>query len=978
MASQFHLDDLIIHVNNDVQSNTYRLQDYISAEGRTSVIRVASDYNYDALRRAIRTDQRTPRSDTLYSQRYDPVKFRTELFADLRIPRGTKLRSPENLTINVENRTTFIIALTQIQGSDHIRLARTADNERVWVLTSVDPDEDNPSPRPPIRRRRPRNVNNTVRDGNESSSKSEDDSKEKNENDHRNGNRRRNDRIVQDTRHNFTEVNINDWAQVCRLFSCPSDATSIRVAGINGDIEPYQAYAIWRALHQITTGNASFMIADDVGLGKTMMAISIFTIYHIMQQVNKEVSEEQEGIPEDQAERKHLPYQASQENNSVCPTQSGRIQCSCVKTSLAYRLLEDIGLADFPTLVVVPPGLLPHWYSETQKWIDKSPGSPASSIVVRVAHSAWKTHNAYLTDNMYSELEAKKTVLHANEVSVDLYRQASQNIILVSQHGTSHFLDRFKISPENMRNTSAYNFCAAFVFFDEFHNYSGAASGSSGTAPFRMLEAISVGETNFTMPTIAIGLSSSARSDIGHWIPFVRHAFQISQHSRGFLNGDLVIAEMRNVTDMQEYQRIWKRLVDDFKHQNPQGEVRDRAHNPGRDKLYNFLRRFLPVMMVSRQRGDKFRDKDILVAPDAIRVIECSMQAGATLTIFRNYVSNVRSWVNRAYQLAVAEWDENDQEGQKPERRRIAHTRLYHAVDARSMRRSGSVEFHVISKASTFPAVARLIEEGEVQYEATLSRRIGTIVVRFSRLIIAGKPSPENTVTITSALERSPWWQYRNGLARDSPKYQEVRAQINDLLTIASLPVDDASPVVQNAGPPPPDGSNKRHALVFCDSPLSSFLMFMLLFDQYRDANIALMYVDGGTDVRRREGFRNYKQADCEEDDPVKILISTMDIMGQGYDLSRANTVILTELPRTSERQNQAFGRVNRRGQLMLTRLIQLFDNENISERVREVRNRNTDQLAEVVHTDNTNTSPLADLILDQDENDENDDNNSS
>ncbi|KAJ8128951.1 hypothetical protein O1611_g4685 [Lasiodiplodia mahajangana] len=156
-------------------------------------------------------------------------------------------------------------------------------------------------------------------------------------------------------------------------------------------------------------------------------------------------------------------------------------------------------------------------------------------------------------------------------------------------------------------------------------------------------------------------------------------------------------------------------------------------------------------------------------------------------------------------------------------------------------------------------------------------------------------------------------------------------------------------PLRNYTGPPPADGTNTRHALIFCDNVLSAFLLAMLLFTRFQnDEGVVILYAHGGLDMRTRQEYVDYIQEDCDpyNPGPVKVLVSTLDIMGQGFNLFRANTVILTEIPRSIDMTIQAFGRVDRRGQVMNVNLVQLYDSENLCEEIRRNKHDNVAQVS--------------------------------
>ncbi|TGJ79320.1 hypothetical protein E0Z10_g9440 [Xylaria hypoxylon] len=959
------LDEMTIIIRRGKgQSDFYLLTDFLTQEGLTSVIRVASDFDYDNFRTVILDQMSIPKDAILYTM-YRKSN-RESLESSLIVP-GNAASSPQYSTvIPITSRSTFIIALTQIQAVD--LLDTGAFLRYHWYLTTDPQDTPAPPRRPkpdPVTPERPnpnQGQNPPPRPPSSEDSNSDESSHGGRDRDLEGdrGKGGNNNPVIQHLNLDFAAVDEESWRQVCRLFSCDLNATRIRVAGISADIEPYQAFAIWRALVQVVRGNASFIIGDDVGFGKTGMALCVATIFHMMQDMDAEVSKDRSLNPLTPGVRKHLPR--VQAPGATCPTQSGRIQCPCVNDSLSIQVVHAVG--DLPTVIISPAGLIPNWVGESTKWIDSSPGSPSERMRIFVAHEAWRSSPQYF-GKQHEKLISSEPVNSGGRLFKDYKDDGSKYIILISPLGVNQFLDRFgRPNPLSLRRPIVYGFAAGFFFFDEFHDYSGHRNSQSQTIPFRALETIGFDDLDDEHQVVAIGLSGSARSDIKHWRPFLRHAIQMNQTMN---RGRIEIAGVSSMTEFALYESSWNYLVENLNVTTlPANILRERDER--RDKLFDFLRIFFPQMMVARRRGDTFRGQNIdLVAGRPID-IRCDMEMGATRDAFRSFVARVKSWVRQEYQIALNAWNEGGQEGERPTRRSAAQRSLENVVENRSLNSSGSAEFQILSRSSAFPAVARVIRENRLGNESTLARNILPIAKKLSSLLSANRINRESRAKVLEELMSSPWWEHRDLLLQESPKHKIVEQEIDRLLDIATKVTDD--PSLGDAGPPPEDGTNIRHALIFADCPLSAFLTVMLLFPKYQDKNLVLMYAHGGTEVQKRAQYCEYIQQDCHADYPVKILVSTMDIMGQGYNLFRVNTVILTEVPRTSARQNQAFGRVNRRGQVMVPRLIQLHDTINLAEEVRRIRNANRSQLADT----GREQFPLADLILDGNEQDDDND----
>lgn len=194
---------------------------------------------------------------------------------------------------------------------------------------------------------------------------------------------------------------------------------------------------------------------------------------------------------------------------------------------------------------------------------------------------------------------------------------------------------------------------------------------------------------------------------------------------------------------------------------------------------------------------------------------------------------------------------------------------------------------------------------------------------------------------VINALKKSPFWAHRGTLRKASPKFDAVVKNINQIIELKKKTKDEDGP---------PDGSQVRHMLLFSDSQLSAFLLFMLLTELYTK-DIQLIYVHGGIAPVDRSKMLEEVNTPCSPGGLNKVVISNFNLIGQGYNLQRANYAIITEMPRSQTVQRQAFGRVDRRGQAQKVVLLQLYDQRNLVEKVRYVRGKARAELQNAAHS---------------------------
>jgi len=952
-----------------IKTTTYSLTQFLSAEGRRSRIRTAADYDYNL--------------------------FRNKLRADLQIPVDATLHPPVDSGLpDITHRVDFLYAIAELQGAPNIvgsarddlptlvlwwnpapqtpsgspaspamspaspmsppsvpvpvpppvQVPVTPSARPAPVQTPVPPlpvQSSAPSPSPPSSGRM--SIDMTPGQGSDGVPASEMSEEEVPEDDQYGT-------IMRNLHIDFDEDE-NLWAEICRFFRCDIDAQIIQVPGILLALRPYQAYAVWRILTQFTRGYASYMNSDDVGLGKTGVTLCVIAIFHQLHGHWRAAQRERQRAVELGVERiflpAHLPRDELQGDDDVCPTQRGRLQCPCKKDTVARQVVEL--LADRPTLIVVPPELVGNWVSEAEKWIDRRQGSPSVDIRWYVLHKSWANQReGRIAPDQLDEMKATP-INDGNNKDQKKYlnyvddRPRTRYIVIVSRAGMGRLQATFD-PPGFKRSERAAKFVPSFVFFDEFHNYCGGRDGG-GTEPFRYLN-----ETRFYShkPIAAIGISGSCRSNPRTWRRFIEHAFDIRRRRQA---EPFRIAGMRRISDFDKYERIWDRLINKF----------DTAAATDIEQLTNFLKDFIPLMVLARKKADTFRGGRILELPMNNPVwISCNMGDGEIRTAFKHVTSSVGAWIKHGYDAHQRKEADKQARGQEADLvtateylTRIHETLLEDGQDIGTRDPKGL--YQLAKRASTFPAVAFLVIENKVDGKWTLVKAFAGVSEKMSKRLFPPaqarlRDTKESALRHLREPNVCPWWEHRGKLLSESPKFERIRYTIdNILLPQSQLAPDD--PGVD--GTPPVDGTNIRHALIFANTPLSALLITMLLLDTYRDNDgVAIIYLHSRIPAAERANYVNYMQQDCNRGDPVKIMVSTLDLMGVGHNIQRVNTVIITDVPSTEAEQNQAFGRVNRLGQTMELGLYQLFDENNIAEEIWRKRLDNRVKLTRIGYDD--------------------------
>ncbi|CAJ2505659.1 Uu.00g130530.m01.CDS01 [Anthostomella pinea] len=151
--------------------------------------------------------------------------------------------------------------------------------------------------------------------------------------------------------------------------------------------------------------------------------------------------------------------------------------------------------------------------------------------------------------------------------------------------------------------------------------------------------------------------------------------------------------------------------------------------------------------------------------------------------------------------------------------------------------------------------------------------------------------------------------------------------------------------------PGPADGTNIRHMIVLSDTPVSSYITFMLLCVKYPKAKVMLINArtrkvatEKTPGYGRREMIEDL-MSDCTNQSRNKIIVSTYRIYETALNMQRANYCVLLEPVCDAKEKAQAAARVNQRGQCMRPITVRLHDERNLSKTLKRSRHQNQDDM---------------------------------
>ncbi|KAI0839939.1 hypothetical protein F5Y06DRAFT_303044 [Hypoxylon sp. FL0890] len=720
------------------------------------------------------------------------------------------------------------------------------------------------------------------------------------------------------------DISTEDWKRVCRMFQCPEDSREYMPVGFKLAISDYQLHAIWWQITQFPIrGVPGGCLGDEMGLGKTIEVLTVFIIFALIKTNYWEVVHYWDtGKTTDG--RMHLPQQ-QQETDLTCPSQHNSpygLLCPCVKSGDTFAVGKKV--PSLPTICFVRPGSIHGWRREYEKLIDfKSP------IMMPLKFSI--THNNFREDKRYyhSSNRIKMTTASPTKVELDKHRVPSCSLkgrrglsnwfLLVSSSGAPALLDDYGGKKVTYRGLQGeYNgqsrgiydnstfkingLAASFVFFDESHTYRASIPGG--------------GPSQLTS--------------------IVDHIIRVKRKQEG---GKACIGGITTATQLEKLNSDWDYLMrKNHIVSNPYTKAETERR---RDSIEQVMKNLVPHILMARRNMDTFRghkigenDRQIV-----LKQIKCNMVDGPGRDAFCELTANVRGYIGQALEERHNAWVVGGRQGPKPTLRSVEHE-FFGGTSTKTPRKLGSTWTQLL-RTNVYPMVARLYLDGVVRENDMHADSINLHGSDACSLAVSGA----SREALLDQLGASPFWSHRAQLRDQSSKFHALCKYVEDMVAHR-----DIRPTTEDPGPA--DGTNIRHMVVFTDSPVSSFITFMLLSEKYPE--IQVMLINGRTPVEATKEARKYGRqemvddlmSDCTNDSRNKILVSTYRICGIALNLQRANYCILMEPARDAMEETQAAARVARRGQEMKPVTVRLYDDRNLTELLRRTRHQNQGDIA--------------------------------
>ncbi|KAK8064557.1 hypothetical protein PG994_007195 [Apiospora phragmitis] len=276
------------------------------------------------------------------------------------------------------------------------------------------------------------------------------------------------------------------WAQACEFFGCDISDAEVRVVGLLTKPTHYQAVGAFMVLsQQARNGVAGALLADAMGLGKTLLVLLVFTSGVYLVEMKMDIRDH----PDD-----HLGVH--QKPGDKCPRKPmfGTMQCPCERYSWAWKIANTVH--QLPTIVFMPPILIDNWVNQVKKHIDLRPGSPASHFVFKVLSPSWCSGTGKEEGN-------ERFVCDPASIS-DGPRHPVTKKLAPFKNGR---LKCYFISTKARENHFPRALPFGRVVLEEVHKYKGG--GTARTMPFAFLKTI---REKSNMPVSLLAVSGSLKA----------------------------------------------------------------------------------------------------------------------------------------------------------------------------------------------------------------------------------------------------------------------------------------------------------------------------------------------------------------------------------------------------------------------------------------------------------------------------------
>ncbi|ROW03939.1 hypothetical protein VSDG_01044 [Cytospora chrysosperma] len=704
----------------------------------------------------------------------------------------------------------------------------------------------------------------------------------------------------------FDEATFNKALQFFQVADDRSKEYTLK--GVARRVHEYQLYAAYGLLMSpITTGVNGGLVAWDVGLGKTMLMLVYLRARARLAIRWERVQEE---WADDRATKRLHLGRDGQQPGAKCPTQrSSMVECPCVATSDSRRICSTY-LTNTPAVVIIPAGLAHGWLAEAQAvYEDEQKRQPEErlihwyTVVSKIEHPTvvsskrgarhrWDDVVERTSGEVASYIQLDEDNLNCMEPYITSGGGDARDVFLVG----SKSVDR--LQREYRKGTGIMRFTAGAVIMDEHQQYKGA-SGTTDTLPFTFVKTISDAAVH---PVTLFTLCGTTVEEgpLAWWAPVNHFKRQWDSCAPADMllcpGGTAHAATMGELPEVRHrYNALVRRIA-----------VKKETVDEG-DPAIRRIKSFLEPMMWCLRQGQRYRGATVCPLPpcrEAFRHINHAMDE-TTSTAFAGLISSVKTIVQKKLREEEARWQKGEQGGQGE---RPTYELIFEQMAGQQQRGN----FLNLQRASMYPYLAVLFDK--LKSASLDSSACQEVPYHCQKAFLrSGNRDEALGQAVTWDL-----WPHLDRLEQNSAKHAHLRQLISEMLAD-----------VQTT---PPDGSGKRHAILFYSQPVSAMLTYVLLLRD-RTLDVKPLLLCSRTDNEERAQIVREMNAPCTAGDQSKVLIALTSIAAEGYNIQRANNIWFMELPVSLSKKEQAKGRAHRQGQVMQVNVVKFVEEGNLMER---------------------------------------------
>ncbi|KAI0977546.1 hypothetical protein F4678DRAFT_455696 [Xylaria arbuscula] len=691
-----------------------------------------------------------------------------------------------------------------------------------------------------------------------------------------------------------------------------------RFQGLAIALRPHQLWAVTRLLFTYHFEKVfGVLLADGMGVGKTLESSCGAILASHIRLASADVK-----LDRKHNYGRHLPASTPshrQAPHSHCPsgTYVRGFACPCVERLPTAQLLASGNLPMGPTVILVPPGLREQWYQQLCKYIP--PGETQNSVR---RPDIWSIHTQAekITSTMRQKYPRVKFLaaseLCGEEITDDQWAWQSMPTgrALLTLGGrkkgdTSHIImvmpassaltgiqkeSSLYVERDGSDVLETFFIKPGWVIIDEAHNQI-----TETTIVWQFIEKLLCRATS---PTHLISASGT---------PIRRSPWAL----KPFIN----IVTSRAVRHWREPPRydprkdfdLWARESDWLVSHRRDADSANEGKRDAYQKRFHDCkllgRKVLKPYMIQRHSHYKFLGFPVVPLPMmCVELIQCSEFPAAYFEEIRNLISMSRQQLNERLEKKLVSWRALNSSNRGPQPT---------MEDVISEMDKGFGRFYDLGLCATFPALAKMLLSGRPP--------------RFRSQDI----DCDLNAMSDADLRSHPLWPHKDMIKTGSQKMDFIIQKIQDMQNDDERHKDVASD----------RNILRKKMIIFALSPVTAFLIAFILrheLPRTRQKLVLARNPPSKRGVLYGPFCRSTDEEVLEDRDPNDplILVTTTGVAGEGFNLTRANYVILAEPAFSKQVEDQAFHRIHRYGQQATTHLFSLYSSWNPAERI--VRSR--------------------------------------